>query len=113
MRKALLIAAALAFLAAPAVAQDIAGLEDCTKTSGLDRRTGCLQSDVDVLTRMLNKASAEAQQKLAAANVQIGAQSARIAALEQAVAALKSRLDALEKADKGKTAGSAAPAPKP
>jgi hypothetical protein len=24
-------------------AQDIAGIEDCTKTSGLDKRTGCLQ----------------------------------------------------------------------
>jgi hypothetical protein len=23
-------------------AQDIAGIEDCTKTSGLDKRTGCL-----------------------------------------------------------------------
>jgi hypothetical protein len=28
-------------------AQDIAGIEDCTKTSGLDKRTGCLQSNVN------------------------------------------------------------------
>jgi hypothetical protein len=28
-------------------AQDIAGIEDCTKTSGLDKQTGCLQSNVN------------------------------------------------------------------
>jgi hypothetical protein len=27
-------------------AQDIAGIEDCTGTSGLDKRTGCLQSNM-------------------------------------------------------------------
>jgi hypothetical protein len=30
-------------------AQDIAGIEDCTKTSGLDKQTGCLQSNVNFL----------------------------------------------------------------
>src|SRR5947209_19803168 len=34
-------------------AQDIAGTEDCTKTSGLDKRTGCLQSNVNFLQRLV------------------------------------------------------------
>jgi hypothetical protein len=36
-------------------AQDIAGIEDCTKTSGLDKRTGCLQSNVNFLHRLVTK----------------------------------------------------------
>jgi uncharacterized protein (DUF302 family) len=32
-----------------AQAQDIAGMEDCTKTAGLDKRTGCFQSNVNFL----------------------------------------------------------------
>jgi len=36
-------------------AQDIAGIEDCTKTSGLDKRTGCLQSNVNFLHRLVIK----------------------------------------------------------
>jgi hypothetical protein len=35
--------------------QDIAGIEDCTKTSGLDKRTGCLQSNVNFLQRLVTK----------------------------------------------------------
>src|SRR6266508_370857 len=36
-------------------AQDIAGIEDCTKTTGLDKRTGCLQSNVNVLQQLITK----------------------------------------------------------
>jgi hypothetical protein len=39
-------------------AQDIAGMEDCTKTSGLDKRTGCLQSNVNFLQRLVTKNAA-------------------------------------------------------
>ena len=44
-------------------AQDIAGIEDCTKTSGLDKRTGCLQSNVNFLHRLVTKNALNAQQK--------------------------------------------------
>ena len=39
-------------------AQDIAGIEDCTKTSGLDKRTGCLQSNVNFLQRLVPRTRA-------------------------------------------------------
>jgi hypothetical protein len=44
-------------------AQDIAGIEDCTKTSGLDKRTGCLQSNVNFLQRLVIKNALEARHK--------------------------------------------------
>jgi hypothetical protein len=44
-------------------AQDIAGIEDCTKTSGLDKRTGCLQSNVNFLHRLVTKNALDARQK--------------------------------------------------
>src|SRR5215813_11289343 len=54
-------------------AQDIAGIEDCTKTSGLDKRTGCLQSNVNYLQRLAIKNALESFQKLSAANAEITA----------------------------------------
>jgi hypothetical protein len=42
-------------------AQDIAGIEDCTKTSGLDKRTGCLQSNVNFLQRLVTKNALDAR----------------------------------------------------
>jgi hypothetical protein len=39
----------------PAAAQDIAGIEDCTKAAGLDKRTGCLQSNVNFLQQLVTK----------------------------------------------------------
>jgi hypothetical protein len=44
-------------------AQDIAGIEDCTKTSGLDKRTGCLQSNVNFLHRLVMKNARDAREK--------------------------------------------------
>ena len=41
-------------------AQDIAGIEDCTKAAGLDKRTGCLQSNVNFLQQLVTKNAAEA-----------------------------------------------------
>jgi len=92
MRKILtLIVAAATLGPAPAWAQDIAGIEDCTRTNGLDRRTGCLQSNVNVLQRLVTRNALEAQQKLAAAGNEI-------AALKAALAAVQARLEALQAA---------------
>jgi hypothetical protein len=52
-------------------AQDIAGIEDCTKTSGLDKRTGCLQSNVYFLHRLVIKNALEARHKLDEAAAEI------------------------------------------
>jgi hypothetical protein len=74
-----------------AKAQDIAGVEDCTKTSGLDKRTGCLQSNVNFLQQTLTKTGLEMRQRLNAANTEI-------AALKSALASLQAKVDELQKA---------------
>jgi len=74
-------------------AQDIAGIEDCTKTSGLDKRTGCFQSNINFLQRLVNKNLLEASQKLSAAD-------AEIVALKSAVTRLQKTVEQLQAAQK-------------
>jgi hypothetical protein len=76
--------------ATPARAQDIAGIEDCTKTSGLDKRTGCLQSNVNFLQRLVTKNALESFQKLSAANAEIVALKAAVSGLQKTVEQLQS-----------------------
>jgi len=103
---ALLIAAAV-FALHPAQAQDIAGMEDCTKTSGLDKRTGCFQSNIEYLNRLFAKHAADMQQKLSAANAEIGelkravaSLQANVAGLQTNVANLKTNIEQLQQAAK-------------
>ena len=93
MGKATALLAASALLATVAHAQDIAGIEDCTKTSGLDKRTGCLQSNIDYLIKTLAKNAADTQLKL-------GAAFNEIAALKKSIAELRSSLEQLQNAAK-------------
>jgi hypothetical protein len=99
------VAAAMAATLPPAAAQDVQGIELCTRESRLDRRTGCLQSNVEYLQQVIAKNALDAQQKLAAANREIAAQketsaaaAREIAALKEALAAVQGRLDQLQKA---------------
>ena len=78
---------------AAAQAQDIAGIEDCTKTSGLDKRTGCFQSSINFLQRLVNRNALEASQKLNAAD-------AEIVALKSAVTRLQKTVEQLQAAQK-------------
>jgi hypothetical protein len=92
------VVACLAFAVAigavlPAAAQDIAGIEDCTRTQGLDKRTGCLQANVNFLQQLVTRNAAEARQRLNAANTEI-------AALKGLVAGLKASVEALQAAQK-------------
>jgi hypothetical protein len=73
----------------PAAAQDIAGVEDCTKTTGLDKRTGCLQSNVNFLHQLVVKNALDARQRLSAANAEIIALKAALASLQASVAQLQ------------------------
>jgi uncharacterized protein YecT (DUF1311 family) len=73
----------------PAAAQDIAGVEDCTKTQGLDRRTGCLQSNVNFLQRTMNRNALEAHRRLLAADAEIAALKAALAELRKEVEQLR------------------------
>jgi hypothetical protein len=74
-------------------AQDIAGIEDCTKTIGLDKRTGCLQSNVNFLQRLVTKNALDARQKLDAA-------AAELAALKGVVNSLQKTVEQLQSAHK-------------
>jgi hypothetical protein len=78
-------------VATPALAQDIRGLEICTAEKQMDRRTGCLQTNVELLQQLLVKQSRDADNKLAAANAEIAALKARLAKLEADLAQLKAK----------------------
>jgi hypothetical protein len=70
-------------------AQDIAGIEDCTKTSGLDKRTGCLQSNVNFLQRLVTKNALDAGHKLDAAAAEIVALKGALSRLQKTVEQLQ------------------------
>jgi hypothetical protein len=74
-------------------AQDIAGIEDCTKTSGLDKRSGCLQSNVNFLQRLVTKNALDNRQRL-------DATAAEIVALKAVVTRLQKGVEQLEAAQK-------------
>jgi hypothetical protein len=84
----------------PAAAQDIAGVEDCTKTSGLDKRTGCLQSNVNFLQQLLTKTTLDSRQRLNAANGEIAALRNEIVTLKGTVASLQASVQQLQAAQK-------------
>jgi hypothetical protein len=78
-------------------AQDIAGIEDCTKTTGLDKRTGCLQSNVNVLQQLVTKNALDARQRLTAANNEVVALKNEVGALKSEIGALKGVVTSLQK----------------
>ncbi len=86
------VAMLLAAMLAPAVAQDIRGIEICTAEKQMERRTGCLQANVELLQQALTKLSRETQDKIAAANRDLAAARAEIAALKSTLAKLDSEL---------------------
>jgi hypothetical protein len=89
VRVAVLSLSLIVVAATAAQAQDIAGIEDCTKTSGLDKRTGCLQSNVNFLQRLVTKNALESFQKLSAANAEIVALKAAVSGLQKTVEQLQ------------------------
>jgi len=75
----------------PAVyGQDVPGIEICTAEKTMERRTSCLQSNVDFLHKSMTKLSADHQQKLDAANRQIDALKASVIAMQKVVDELRS-----------------------
>jgi prefoldin subunit 5 len=69
----------------PAGAQDVPGIEICTVEKTMERRTSCLQSNVDFLQKTITKLTIDHQQKLDAANRQIEALKASVAGLQKLV----------------------------
>jgi len=70
-------------------AQDIPGMEICTVEKTMERRTSCLQSNVDFLQKSLTKLNIDHQQKLDAANRQIESLKASVASLQKLLDDLK------------------------
>ena len=68
-----------------AAAQDVPGIEICTVEKTMERRTSCLQSNVDFLQKTITKLGADHQQKLDAARAQIEGLKATVAALQKTV----------------------------
>ena len=99
------LVAALSILSwSRATAQDVPGIEICTVEKTMERRTSCLQSNVEFLQKTLTKLGADHQQKLDAANRQIEGLKATVASLQKTVdelqpAAKKAAEDAKKKAD--------------
>ena len=113
MIRMLSFAALLVALAGVARAQDVQGIELCTRETSMERRTGCLQSNVQYLQSVITKSAAEARQKLGAAAGEIGALKGEVATLKGDVAALKASLAALQTRLEKAEAAAAKPAAKP
>jgi hypothetical protein len=84
---AMLLLATLAI--APVRAQDVPGIEICTVEKTMERRTSCLQSNVDFLHKTITKLTLDQQQKLDAANRQIDALKTTVAGLQKTLADLQ------------------------
>ena len=74
-------------------AQDVPGIEICTVEKTMERRTSCLQSNVDFLQKTITRLGLDHQQKIDAANRQIEA-------LRAAIAGLQKRLEETQAAQK-------------
>jgi len=77
---------------APAAAQDIRGLEVCTAEKQMDRRTACLQANVEFLQQALSKLDRETDAKITAATRDLAAARAEIAMLKSTIEKLGSEL---------------------
>jgi coenzyme F420-reducing hydrogenase delta subunit len=70
-------------------AQDVPGIEICTVEKTMERRTSCLQSNVDFLQKTITKLGIDHQQKLDLAKAQIEGLKSTVAALQKTVEELQ------------------------
>ena len=70
-------------------AQDVPGIEICTVEKTMERRTSCLQSNVDFLQKTITKLNLDHQQKLDAAIRQIDALKVTLAGLQKTIGDLQ------------------------
>jgi hypothetical protein len=76
----------------PAIGQDIRGMEVCTAEKQMERRTSCLQADVEYLQQALIKLDREMHEKSAAADRELTEDRAEIATLKSKIEQLNSEL---------------------
>jgi len=109
-----LIATSSMLLSTGVFGQDVPGIEICTVEKTMERRTSCLQSNVDFLQKTITKLAADHQQKLDAANRQIDGLKSTVVGLQKIVddlqAAQKKVAGDQNKADAPPAKDNAAPA---
>ncbi len=86
--KKLAVLVLLAFVA-PAAAQDIRGMEACLAEKQMERRTGCLQANMEFLQQEIIKLKRDNQAQLNAAKADIAALKAALVKLDGEMAQLK------------------------
>lgn len=79
-------------------AQDVPGIEICTVEKTMERRTSCLQSNVDFLQKTITKLSLDNQRRIDAANRQIEGLKAAVASLEKRIEEQKKAMEEAKKA---------------
>ena len=79
-------------------AQDVPGIEICTVEKTMERRTSCLQSNVDFLQKTITKLALDQQRRIDAANRQIEALKAQVSSLEKLVEEQKKAIEETKKA---------------
>jgi predicted transcriptional regulator len=83
------LTASWVLISASANAQDVPGIEICTVEKTMERRTSCLQSNVDFLQKTIGKLALDHQQKLDAANRQIEGLKSTVIGLQKTVEELQ------------------------
>ena len=93
-------ALALTFVLLPRAAldQDVPGIEICTVEKTWERRTSCLQSNVDFLQKTMTKLSIDNHRRVEAANRQIEGLKASVASLEKLIEEQKKAIEEIKKA---------------
>jgi prefoldin subunit 5 len=89
--------------------QDVPGTEICTVEKTMERRTSCLQSNIDFLQKSIAKLAADHQQKIDAARAQVESLKATLISLQKIVDDLKAARNKVAEDPKTKTD---TPAPK-
>jgi TolA-binding protein len=85
-------------------AQDVPGIEICTVEKTMERRTSCLQSNVDFLQKTITKLTTDHQQKIDATNRQIEALKGAVIGLQKLVTDMQAAQNkAAEEAKKAAT----------
>jgi len=92
------VAAAVLLTSCQSYAQDVPGIEICTVEKTMERRTSCLQSNVDFLQKTINKMTLDHQQKIDAANRQIEALKSAMVATQKIVVDLQKASEDAKKA---------------
>ena len=78
-------------------AQDVPGIEICTVEKTMERRTSCLQSNVDFLQKTITKLALDNQRRIDAANRQIDVLKASVVSLEKIVEEQKKAIEEVKK----------------